>query len=305
MKRTVVITGAGGFVGKHICKYLASLGQDLRVVAADLQTAENLECDKFVKTDMTVASEVDILVNENKPDFVIHLAGLFGTDNINRILNANVMSLNNLAMALKDKETVVVTAGSAAEYGIPPANMLPVKEECPCRPVTFYGISKKMATDLARYYHRTSSLSVTIVRPFQMLGNAASDRLAPGAFVRRIKQAMADGTDTIKVGNLESVRDFLDVRDAVRALWMLCEKPAPAQIFNICSGEPVQISELLNKMMDVAGRKFNIEKDPQKLKGKKDVSKMYGDYSKINNHCGWKPQIPLNRSIYEMFQDKS
>jgi GDP-4-dehydro-6-deoxy-D-mannose reductase len=140
-----------------------------------------------------------------------------------------------------------------------------------------------------------------VVRPFQLIGKGVSEELAPGAFAAKLVNAKAQGQTSITVGNLESYRDFVDVQDAVEAIWALCEKPAAGQIFNICSGVPVKMSELLDAMIQISGPGMSVKslQDPQRRH--LDVPIIFGDYRKIQNHCGWHPKTSLVQSVRKMF----
>jgi GDP-4-dehydro-6-deoxy-D-mannose reductase len=247
---------------------------------------------------------VSDVIAEVLPDVMIHLAGTFGTDDNQQIYKTNVLSIIALLEAVRRfaPRCVVVVAGSAAEYGRIDAERMPADESVPCMPVMPYGLSKWLATQTALYYHRVHNLNVSIVRPFQLIGNGVTNKLAPGTFFEQIVNAQKSGNKIIKVGNLKSSRDFLDVRDAARAVWLLCEKPAPGEIFNLCSGRPIKIEDLLEMMINISGTNVKSEVDPARLRGIADVSIVYGSYEKFYNHCGWKPKITVEESIKSIFK---
>jgi len=99
------------------------------------------------------------------------------------------------------------------------------------------------------------------------------------------------------VGNLESYRDFLDINDAVEAVWALCQKPAAGEIFNLCSGKPTKIGNLLEMMINSSELDVKIEVDTSRVRSDTDVSKIYGSYEKLKLHCGWQPRISLQQSV--------
>lgn len=303
MKRSVLITGAGGFAGKYLCRYLRTLSDELNIAGIDLCDNKAGIYDSFYIDNLQDTGQVKNIIEEVKPRYVIHLAGTFGTGDAQQIFKVNVLSMMSLLDAIKEHvpDAIFIAAGSAAEYGSIDQKNLPVTEENPCNPVTPYGLSKYLATTISQYYCRVHYLCTMIVRPFQLIGKGVTDRLAPGAFAKRLLEAKQAGTSEIQVGNLESSRDFLDVRDAVRAIWMLCENPKPGEIFNLCGGKPVKMSELLNMMISAAQMDIRWVTDQSLMRGEADVSIVYGSMNKIFSHCGWQPEVPLAQTIKDMF----
>ena len=302
MGKTVLVTGAGGFLGQYMCEFLKDLPQDLHVIGVMRTKISESSCDSIAQLDLRNAEKVNNLIKSKQPDYVVHLAGLFSSNNIQEIYETNINMMSILLEAIKvhKPEITFVATGSAAEYGFIASNQLPIIEQTPCFPATPNGLSKNLATQIAMYYHRAHNINTMIVRPFQILGKGISSQLAPGAFAEQLLATVADGSSTIKVGNLENSRDFLDVHDVVRAIWALCEKPAAGEVFNLCSGQPVQISVLLQTMIDVLGVDVTIEVDLNRLKGKSDVLNSYGNYEKINRHCDWRPEVSFHESITTM-----
>jgi GDP-4-dehydro-6-deoxy-D-mannose reductase len=299
VKKRVLITGASGFAGRYMCEYLYGLNARPEVIGTDIVASKSQNYDFFYQTDLSSGKDTADLIKQTQPDYVIHLAGTFGTTDSQEIYKVNVLSATALLEAIRihKSDAVIIMAGSAAEYGKVDAEQLPVTEDMPCYPVTTYGLSKLLATQAALYYHRVHSLNVMIVRPFQLIGKGVTSRLAPGAFAEQFKRAISNGSNVIKVGNLESSRDFLDVHDAVKAIWMLCQKPSAGRIFNLCSGMPTKMSDLLNMMISVSKVNVKVEVDPEKLRGKSDVSVMVGLHEAITKHCGWSPMISLQESV--------
>jgi len=303
MSNRVLITGICGFFGRYMGDYIRSLPQSWEIIGIDIAKTQPRNCDAYHQMDLVRANDAEELIRQTLPTYLIHLAGSFGTDNSQEIYQTNVLSLTSLLEALRkhSRQTILITAGSAAEYGLVDSHQLPIDEKTVCKPVTPYGLSKYLATQVALYYHDVHKICTMIVRPFQLLGKGVTTKLAPGAFAEQLRTAMAANDKVIKVGNLESSRDFLDVRDAVKGLWCLCQKPAPGEIFNLCSGKSTKISEMLNLMIRYCGVDVKIEVDPARLRAKADVPVVYGSFEKLKIYCGWQPEINLDDSIAEMF----
>jgi len=287
-----------------MCRFLSDLEEGPRIVGIDLPGSAAWECGSLHAVDLCDADTVSQVLHSVKPDYVIHLAGTFGTENYHELLRVNVLSLVSLLEAVRRHvpHATVVTTGSAAEYGSASSNRLPLTEQTECLPITPYGLSKQLASEIALFYWRVHNLSVAIVRPFQLIGSGVTTRLAPGAFAEQIKRAVADGTRTIKVGNLGSYRDFLDIHDAVEAIWSLCLNPAPGEIFNLCSGSPTRIADLLSLMIEQCDSNINVEIDQSRVRGRTEISCIYGSSQKLRSHCGWMPKRKLEDSVAEMFQ---
>lgn len=302
MPGRVLVTGAAGFLGRHLCAYLRAAEPGLDVVGTDAVAGADLPGGEFHVVDLTSAEAVARLVREIAPDYVIHLAGTFGTGQPLDIYRVNVLSIVALleAVRLHAPRATVIATGSAAEYGQVRPECLPVTEACVCAPVTPYGQSKLAATQIGMMYHRMYDLAVAVVRPFQLLGSGVTTRLAPGAFAEQLRRALAEGRRVIQVGNLESQRDFLDVNDAAAGVWALCRRPAPGEVFNLCSGRPTRMAELLQAMIQVLRADVEIEVDAARLRGTADVAVVYGSFEKLRRHCGWEPRRSLEESVRTM-----
>lgn len=301
MQNQALITGVCGFAGRHMCDYLTTVPERPKIIGIDILDTPPSSCDCFYKADISSGKAIEDIIKRTKPNFIIHLAGTFTNDQQAYIVNV-LSIINLLESALQHvPEVVVVAAGSAAEYGPITPQQLPLDEQMPCAPITSYGLSKHLASQIALYYHRVYKMRTMVVRPFQLIGKGVNTRLAPGAFAQQLEQIISKNQKVIKVGNLESYRDFLDIHDAVNAIWTLCQRPAGGEIFNLCSGKPTKMADLLQMMIEHCGIKPKIEVDPFLLHGKADLPKVYGSCIKLKRHCDWEASTPLKQSIAKMF----
>lgn len=304
MSKRVLITGACGFFGRNMCNFLSAQKESCEIIGADISDASLPACDSYQCIDLTDSQKVGDFIKAVRPDYIIHFAGAFHTENYHEILKCNTLPLMALLEAACNfvPDAVIITAGSAAEYGRIAPEQLPVTEQTPCLPIMPYGLSKQIATEIAQFYYRVHGMQVMVVRPFQLIGKGVTTRLAPGAFAEQLKQVLAQHGNTIKVGDLNSSRDFLDIHDAVQAVWALCSKPSSGEVFNLCSGQPTKMADLLNMMIQKCGAKVIVEVDPARLRNKVDVSCIYGSFEKLHDHCGWTPKNKLQDSVAQMFQ---
>jgi len=306
-RERVLITGAGGFAGGYMSASIKAQPDQMEVIGTDIVDSSIDSFSRFFVADACDAAAIADIVRQIVPDYVIHLAGVFGSELNQDIYRVNLLSMTALleAVRMHVPEAIVVAVGSAAEYGNVSESKLPVNEQTFCQPITPNGLSKLFATQAAMHYHRTYDLRVMVVRPFQLIGKGVSSQLAPGSFAKQLKQSVAEGSGVIKVGNLESSRDFLDIHDFTEAILSLCRNPASGEVFNVCSGKAVKMIDLLEMMITVSRAKIRIEVDPTRFRGHADVSAIFGDYRKIENHCGWRPLRSLQQSIMAMFEDNN
>lgn len=308
LKKRYLITGAGGFVGMHVCQVIRSSSASVytEIAGVDIQEPPQHSCNTFHVVDACCANDMENILEQEHPDYILHFAGAFGGGDSQAAYRVNILSLTVLLEALKKQESraILITTGSAAEYGKVPGTS-GVSEESQCFPVTAYGLSKLLATYAALNYFRAHGVRVTVVRPFQLIGKGVTSLLVPGSLAMQIADVMSRGGEVIKVGNLDSFRDFLDIRDFAEAVLGLCHKPDPGGIFNVCSGKPVKISDLLQTMIDVSGVKARIEVEPARLRGTADVPIIFGSTEKMLAHCGWKPKITLRESVESMFNPEN
>jgi GDP-4-dehydro-6-deoxy-D-mannose reductase len=191
---------------------------------------------------------------------------------------------------------------SSAVYGRTPSGR-PVSERTPVRPVTHYGASKLAQEEVAMRYSRSHGIPVVRTRAFNLLGPGLSSELACGAFANAIARREREGTtEPIRTGNLDSARDFTDVRDAVQAYAALAARGRAGAVYNICSGAAVTLDRCLRILLDLAARPLATEVDPARLQ-RDDVPIQVGDAGRVRALTGWRPSIPLERALSDMLDD--
>jgi GDP-4-dehydro-6-deoxy-D-mannose reductase len=257
--------------------------------------------------DVTDAYGVLSTIGSLRPTHIFHLAAQSFVPTSRKApqetFTVNAIGTINILEAAKvlELDTKIHIAGTSEEYGYVKPEELPVTEKNPLRPLNPYAVSK-VAADLAgQQYHRSYGLQVVITRAFNHTGPRRGDAFAESNFSKQIAQIEKGLQEpVIKVGNLESARDFSDVRDVVRAYWLALKKGEPGKVYNISSGRAIRLGDLLDRLLAQSRVKnIRIEQDPQRLRPS-DVPHLPGDSSKFREATGWLPQIALDRTLKDL-----
>jgi GDP-4-dehydro-6-deoxy-D-mannose reductase len=297
---TAFITGVSGFVGGHLSKFLFS--RSWRVSGQDLRPAPNIQ--NFYQSDLHDRRALQEAMAETRPDVIFHLAGVIKSDTPDRYYQAHVLGTVALldTVVASGLSPVVFIASSSAVYGFG-LGRRPITEQFKPRPATHYGVSK-LAQELAALHYFTSfDLPVILVRTFNLLGPGLSSQLACSAFAKQIAKAERDGVNsTITTGDLSARRDFVDVRDAVRAYVLLAEKGQAGQAYNVASGQAVAIWECLDFLRRQARLPIKAVLDPARLQ-KIDIPVQVGNAKRLRDQTGWEPEISIEQSLLDLLDD--
>lgn len=246
-----------------------------------------------------------VLLNKVKPEKIFHLAAQsFVTTSFDApadTLHTNVIGTTNLldAVRVTGIDPTIHICSSSEVYGQVTAEELPIKENNPFRPASPYAVSKTREDMISLQYFLSYGIKTIRTRMFTHTSPRRGDGFAESAFAKQIAEIEAGiKTDSVKVGNLDSVRTFADVRDAVKAYWLLLEKCTPGEVYNIGGDRTMTIGDMLEMMKGMATCPINHEIDPGLLRPS-DVTLQIPDISKFQNATGWKPEI----SVEQTFQD--
>ncbi len=290
-----IVTGASGFVGRHLVAHLAAKGD----VVTGVGTANGpglLDPDGW-----------NTLISDVRPEIVYHLAGWSDVgsswENPYETFRINAEgTLNVLCAARNVPEVRVLLVSSADIYGTVTPQDLPLTEDSPVKPRSPYGASKEAAEGIARQFHRGFGLDTVIARPFNHMGSGQSPNFAASAFALKIAQAEQVGGGTVSHGDLSPRRDFLDVRDVVRAYRLLAEHGASGATYNICSGADRQIRDLLDLLIEAARVPIDTVTDPDLIRPI-ELAVHRGSFERLRAATGWSPQIPLRETLAAVLAD--
>lgn len=305
MKR-VLITGVTGFVGGYLYQKLIELNYEVWGTSRGDSPDFNLrKKDSVVSLDLSKESDIVSVINDVRPIYLIHLAGQSSVkmswEKKNETFHANVNNTINLMEALKKSSVSnsvrVLTIGSSEEYGRLPMNQMPITEDAVINPISPYGISKATVSMIAKHYHVAHGMKTIHVRPFNHIGPGQNLGFVTTDFAKQIVDIERGvQAPVIKVGNLEAERDFLDVRDIITAYISLLEHGKDGEVYNICSGVPVKIRDILQYFINMSTSQIEVQNE-LKLIRPIDYPIYVGSNSKITSHTDWSPKIPFSKTL--------
>jgi GDP-4-dehydro-6-deoxy-D-mannose reductase len=302
-----LITGIGGFLGSHLAEF--ALVQGWTVFGIHRSDSPNIERIRYkvalFRSDVLDRTQIENAVQKVRPDVIFHLAAQSSPSDSwmepEKTFHVNVLGTLNLLEAVRAAglKPVVVVAGSSAEYGFSQPDEVPIHEDKPLRPASPYGVSKVASTALALLYHRAFEMKVIVGRPFFVIGSRKTGDVC-SSFARGIVAVESGRQTSLRVGNLEAVRDFIDKEDAVRALWLLAEKGVPGQTYNVCCGTGSKVGKVLEALLRMGVRPIPVEYDPALLRTA-DEPVVVGDNSRLHA-LGWIPRVPLDDSLSRILE---
>ena len=288
--KPILVTGLSGFVGSYLAEQMPE--------AVDLLAGDRI-------ADVRKREEVRSAVAAVRPSLVVHLAAQTwvpaSTDDPAQTYEINFDGTFNLLMALRDCgfRGRLLYVGSADAYGLVPEAELPVVEDRPMRPLNPYAVSKVAAEALCYQWSQTGPFEVVIARPFNHIGPRQSVRFAVASFARQIAaHRTGRAGPQLAVGDIDTTRDFTDVRDIVRAYATLLRSGRNGEAYNVCSGVERSLRDVIGAMLESSGVNMEIQIAPERLR-RTEQRRMRGSFAKLHAHTGWKPQMPFEQTLID------
>ena len=309
--KKVLITGITGFAGSYLAEHLLSSKKyDISgtyLLEESLSSVEHVK-DKLnlIKADLSDEKSVYKIIKDTSPDMIFHLAALTSPfdsfSNPTQTLTNNISLQVNLLEAVRKYglfNTKILIISSADIYGLVAKEDLPIDEQTPLMPTNPYSVSKIAQDFLGLTYFLTYKLKIVRVRPFNHIGPRQSPNFVVSSFAKQIAEIEKGKKQPIlHVGNLETKRDFTNVKDMVRAYVLAIEKGKYGEAYNIGSGISYEISDILNKLISLSKACIKIEKD-EALSRPSDNPELVCDARKFIELTGWKPQISIETTLKE------
>lgn len=319
-KKCAFITGITGMVGSHLADFILE-NTDWDIVGMCrwrspldninhlIPRVNNKDRLSLVYGDLRDSNSIDHVIGEAKPDYVFHLAAQsFPQTSFTSPLDTyetNIQGTSRILEAVKKycKDAIVHICASSEVFGRVPKEKLPITEDCTFHPASPYAISK-VGTDLVgRFYAEAYGMKIMSTRMFTHTGPRRGDVFAESTFAKQIAMIEKDLIPPIvKVGNLNSLRTIADVRDAVRAYYMLVtHNPIGGEFYNIGGTYSCTIESLLNYLISLSPKKneIRIEIDPERLRPI-DADLQVPDTTKFEKHTGWKTEIPFEKTMQDL-----
>jgi len=308
----VLVTGADGFVGRWVLRALLAAGH--QVVGGtqpgpprpDGLTPAERKAVAWVPLELGDPGSVR-QVAARRYDAVIHLAAVASGGDalkdpgvawaVNAAGTARLVGELGRRRLAQEIDPLVLVVSTAEVYGAGPAR--PLVETDPTVPRSPYAASKVGAELAAVETRLRTGLRVVIARAFPHTGPGQDERFVAPAFARRLRGARLARARVVKVGNLEPVRDFVDVRDVAAAYVALLTRGVPGEVYNVASGRGLSLLELFERLAAIVGVDAIAEPDPEFMRPA-DIPHLVGDPGKLAAASGWSPQIPLERTLTDL-----
>lgn len=314
--KNVLITGITGFVGSHLAEYILSI-KDPAVIGlvrwrSPLDNIKDIEKKVFLELgDLEDMSSLLRILKEVKPDIIFHLAAQsYVTASFIApvaTLLPNIVGTCNLLEAikiLKDEtgyDPIVHICSSSEVYGQVDKTDLPITENCPFNPASPYAVSKVGEDMLAYQYFKSWGIKTLRTRAFTHTGPRRGDVFVVSSFAKQIAEIEKGlRPEVVQVGNLGSIRTFMDVRDIVKAYWLMVNTCPAGEVYNIAGNETMTVGEMLIKLIRLStSKKIGIETDSSRLRPS-DVTLQVPSTEKFYKATGWKPEISLDKTLKDI-----
>lgn len=304
-----LITGFSGFVSQHFLNLLESNQQPVIILGVDINEPEIIsefeyvQC-SFQKLNLLDKEAVYNMLSSFKPDYILHLASYSSVAYswkypVEAFANNSNIFLNLVdQVRLLNLKSRILSVGSSEEYGNITEDQIPITELTVTRPNSPYAVARVSQEMMSVIYANNYDVDIVMTRSFNHIGPGQKDIFVISSFAKKltdIKKGLIN-SNSIVVGNIALIRDFVDVRDVVKAYYLLLEKGKKGNVYNICSGKGYSLDEILKKMMEILSLSVTIEVDKDLIRPD-DNKIMIGSNKKLSIETGWSPTIDLNTSL--------
>ncbi len=313
----ILITGGTGFVGSHMIDYILENIDDIKIFCLkrwmeDQSNLNHIMDDRleFIDCDLIDGLSVRRAIEVSKPDKVFHFAAQSFPEVSFKIpvitLETNIIGTTNLFESIKESDynPMIVSISSSEVYGNPTEEEIPIQEDNPIRAANPYSISKVGHDLMSQYYYNAYKMRIVITRMFSHEGARRGKQFALSSFAYQIVQnEKGKGDGYIRHGNLESIRTYNHIDDAIRAYWICSESERYGEVYNIGGDYTCTVGDALDMLISKSTKAIQLKKqlDPKRVRPT-DITLQIPDSSKFKNHFGWEPQKDLSHICHDLLE---
>ena len=314
MKR-MLITGFSGFVSRHFLNYLVENNLSYEVLGVDVNPPKFAMEDyaptlamSFEQVNLLDKEAVEDMIATFRPDYILHLASFssvaYSWQHPADCFMNNTSIFLNVTEALRKHDLCdcrLLSVGSSEEYGDVKKEELPLQEDMPLVPVNPYAVARVSQEMMAKVLADSFGMQIMLTRSFNHMGPFQDERFVIPSFVRRILDIAESGAKSgeIETGDTSIVRDFVDVRDVVRAYYRLLLDGKAGEVYNICGEKGVSLAEVVDQIADIVGVSVTTRVNPDFVRPG-DNQVVIGSAEKIRQDIGWTAKIPLRQTLMDM-----
>jgi GDP-4-dehydro-6-deoxy-D-mannose reductase len=296
-----LVTGIEGFVGPYLASFLKGNG----IETNGTFFAGTVPGDENFHLDITDAIKVAEIIKNVRPDYIFHLAGFSSVaasfqhpETCKKINAEGTRNLLNAVVDARIKPRVLIVS-SAEVYGKP--SFIPITEKHPLGPQSPYAESRVEQERVCMEFIKNHKVHVVISRSFNHSGPGQSDTFVLSNFCKQIAMIEKGSQSSIKVGNLDAIRDFSDVRDVVKAYLLILRDGKRGEVFNVCSGKGHAIKDILGILLKLSSKQIPVETDPARLRPS-DIPVLVGENGRCISRTGWRPTIPIETTLENLLE---
>ena len=302
----ILITGITGFVGSHMADYILKNTDDkifgIKRWMEDTKNIDHLIDNPRVTLysgDLVDYASIDRAVRLSNPDKVFHFAAQSFPESSFKnpiiTLQTNILGTTHLLESIKVNELnpMVISVSSSEVYGMPKEDEIPITEDNPIRPANPYSISKVGHDLMSRYYHKAYDMKIITTRMFSHEGKRRGKEFALSSFAYQIAKGEKNGNREIKHGNLDSIRTYNHIDDAIEAYWLCSESDRYGEVYNIGGDETCSVGDALDMLISKSDKDFVKVLDEDRVRPT-DITLQIPDSSKFKNDFNWKSKKSLN-----------
>lgn len=310
----ILITGIGGFVARHFMDMLQSNNEqhtvlgiyNSKIPAINKLTYSNIET-HYQQINLTDKEKIKSAIKAFNPEYILHLASrssvAYSWQNPGELVSDNTTIFINLIESLRELNSTckMLSVGSAEEYGQVDKSALPLRETYCTNPVSPYGAARVLQNNLVAIYSKNYNLNLTHTRSFNHIGSYQNEHFVIGSFMKQISEQLQEGKKNIElvVGDVDVIRDFTDVRDVVRAYYLLLLKGKKGETYNVCSNKGYRLKDLIHLFSQLTDTHITCTRNPDHLRPSEN-KEIVGSYDKVRQETGWNPQISIEQSMTDL-----